>query len=368
VTKAIRDVDTTRTGDFQDLPAGWATPPGGGLHLITRMEVDSFGRTTKLTDPNGNLTYTVYNDPNHETRTYPGWNSTTNTPTGPTRVVREDRGHSPSYVETLTMSAVPNVDANGRPDGSELISDVQTLARTFTSPGGQVIESDAYFNLDGLGYTTDPYLGTAGANYYVTAYGYDERGRPNRTVSPTGTITQTDYDGLSRAIDVRVGTSTANLVLVSQNQYDQGGVGDGDLTQMTEFPGGAAPPRVTQYYYDWRDRQVASKQGVQATEADGTHRPIFYSQYDNLDEVVSSEQYDGDGVTPTVTNGVPDRPPANLLRAKTTTEHDNQNRAFRTHTWSVDQTNGTVSATSLTADTWYNQRAWRSRRPSPAGW
>src|SRR5262249_17613202 len=44
VTKSIVDVDTTRTNDFQNLPAGWTTPPGGGLHLVTRTAVDSLGR------------------------------------------------------------------------------------------------------------------------------------------------------------------------------------------------------------------------------------------------------------------------------------------------------------------------------------
>src|SRR5262249_19816931 len=53
VTKAIADVDTTRTGDFTGLPTGWVTPSGGGLHLITQFEVDALGRTTKLTRPSG---------------------------------------------------------------------------------------------------------------------------------------------------------------------------------------------------------------------------------------------------------------------------------------------------------------------------
>src|SRR5262249_61315327 len=86
---------------------GWTTPAGGGLHLITRMAVDSLGRTVKLTDPNGNVTYTAFNDPNHEVRTYPGWNGGTGTPTGPTLDSREDRPGS--YTETLTMSAAPHL-------------------------------------------------------------------------------------------------------------------------------------------------------------------------------------------------------------------------------------------------------------------
>src|SRR5205814_1251668 len=101
----ISDVDTDQDDDFADLPAGWVTPTGGGLHLITDREVDDLGRTTELTDPNGNITYTVFNDPNHEIRTYVGWDATNDMPTGPTQVWREDRGSSVGYFETLTMSA-----------------------------------------------------------------------------------------------------------------------------------------------------------------------------------------------------------------------------------------------------------------------
>src|SRR5262249_33692959 len=89
VVKTIADVDTTQTGTFSNKPSGWSTPTGGGLHLTTTYEVDGQGRVTKETDANGNITYTVYNDANHEVRVYPGWDSTTHTPTGPTQVTRE---------------------------------------------------------------------------------------------------------------------------------------------------------------------------------------------------------------------------------------------------------------------------------------
>ena len=69
------------------------------------------------------------------------------------------------------------------------------------------------------------------------------------------------------------------MVEVNAYVYDNGGVGDSNLTQETDYPGGGAAPRVTQYFFDWRDRQVAEKDGVQANENDGTNRPIFY---DNL--------------------------------------------------------------------------------------
>ncbi len=113
VTKMITDVDTTQTGDFSNQPSGWSTPTGGGLHLISTYEVDDLGRTTKLTDPNGNISYTVYDDTDHEIRSYAGWDGTNNVPTGPTQVYREDRAGS--YTERLTMTrdAAPDQRAAG---------------------------------------------------------------------------------------------------------------------------------------------------------------------------------------------------------------------------------------------------------------
>src|SRR5439155_5791941 len=119
------------------------------------------------------------------------------------------------------------------------------------------------------------------------------------------------YDGLGRVLSTWVGTndtaasgcwspdnntSASNMVEVSVLVYDDGGIGDGNLTQQTDFVGGGAAARVTQSFYDWRDRLVASKRGVQASENDGIHRPIVYSQYDDLDEVISWKQVEVEGI------------------------------------------------------------------------
>src|SRR5262249_22323838 len=70
VTNSIVDVDTTKTTEFQNLPSGWSTPSGGGLNLITTYQVDNLGRPTRQVNPNGDVTYWIYNDPNHDTRIY----------------------------------------------------------------------------------------------------------------------------------------------------------------------------------------------------------------------------------------------------------------------------------------------------------
>ena len=252
LTKMIQDVDTSRTGDFTDLPGGWITPVGGGLHLIDAMQVDALGRPIETIDPNGNVTYTVYNDPNHEVRVYAGWNSTTDMPTGPTQVLRQDRPGG--YTETLTMTAAPYLDLSGRPTGTEPIGNLQSLLRSYTNKAGQVMATDDYFNLTGLAWTTYPALGSEGTNFYRTSYSYDRRGRLKSTEDPLGTITRTFYNGLGYAASTWVGTNDTgwtatsaggNMVEVSENVYDNGGVGDGNLTQVTYFPGGSAAPRLT---------------------------------------------------------------------------------------------------------------------------
>src|SRR5262249_17751024 len=72
VVTSIHDVTTADTGEFTGLPAGWSTPAGGGLNLVTTAQVDSLGRDVQQTDPNGNVSYMVYDDPDHEFRVYQG--------------------------------------------------------------------------------------------------------------------------------------------------------------------------------------------------------------------------------------------------------------------------------------------------------
>ncbi len=377
--KTITDVDTTRTGDFQNLPSGWSTPAGGGLHLITTMQVDGLGRTTEQTDPAGHITYTVYNDPNYEVLVYPGWNSSTNTPTGPTQVSREDRPGS--YTETFTMSAAPHL-TGGMPDGTEAVSGLQTLSRSYTNAAGQVVRQDDYFNLSGVTYSTAQFIGTQNTNYYTTQFGYDDRGRQDHVQHPTGTIDDTVFDGLGRVLSTWVGTndtpasgewspsnntSPANMVQTTADVYDGGGVGDGNLTQETQYPGGTAAPRMTQNWDDWRDRLVATKQGVQTTEDTTTHRPITYTTLDNLGEATTQQQYDGDAVTLTVSGGVPQAPSASLLRAQSAAAYDEQGRVYQTQVFDVNQSTGAVSSTALTGNTYFNHRGLQVAASAPGG-
>ncbi|WP_439623362.1 RHS repeat-associated core domain-containing protein [Gemmata sp.] len=378
VVKTITDADTAQTGTFANLPSGWATPSGGGLHLTTAYEVDAQGRVTKATTPEGRVNYTVYNDAAHEVRSYQGWNSGTNTPTGPTVVTREDRARG--YTETLTTTAAPAV-SGGRPTGAESVGQVQSLSRSYVNAFGQVVSADAYFDLGGVTYSTAANLGTEGVNYYRIRYGYDHYGRKNKVTSPEGTITRTEYDGLGRRVSDWVGTDDTpttgfwsptnlagtNTVKVAAYEYDGGGVGISNLTKVTEVPGGGAANRVTQTWYDWRGRAVAVKAGVETTEGTAANRPLVYSDYDNLNQVTKVRQYDADGVTPTVTSGVPQPLSSGLLRAQSTTSYDELGRVYRCDTFSVNPTTGAVSTNSLHSDVWYDGRGYAIKTAAPNG-
>jgi hypothetical protein len=67
-----------------------------------------------------------------------------------------------------------------------------------------------------------------------------------------------------------------DMVKVKEYEYDNGGTGPGNVTKVTEFPGGGAANRVTQTWYDWRNRPVVVKQGVETTTEDvNVNRSVY---------------------------------------------------------------------------------------------
>ena len=145
------------------------------------------------------------------------------------------------------------------------------------------------------------------------------------------------------------------MTLVESEQYDANGVGDGNLTEDTQYPDTiAADARTTVYAYDGRDRLVATKTGDQL--ADGpedttTNRPIVYDDLDNLGEIVAISQFDGDDITLTGS-----KPSSSLLRAYVTTAYDDQGRAYEQQQYDVNQTTGALSTDALTTLTFYDHR------------
>jgi YD repeat-containing protein len=352
VTTSIVDVNTATFNDGP-IPAGWS---GAGANLTTTDEVDDQGNATEQTDPDGNITYYTYDYPDHIYRVYPGWHqvpgTNTYTTTGPVQVTEDN--WADSLTDQLTYD--PGALAESVPDGSDPITNVQTLTRTSVDASGQTVESDQYFNLSGLTYSATPNLGTAGLNYYPTTYGYNVLGYQNEVTSPTSTITQNTYDSLGRLTSTAVGTSESNLTDTADYQYDNGAAGDGNLTQMTVHPGGGAPDRVTQYFYDAKDEQIGELEGA------GTSSGILlYTEYDNVGEPVLSEQFAVGSATITGAelvdssgDGIPSGLSAGELRARTIYSWNEQGQLYQEEDYSVNQTTGVAATTPSITNYYYD--------------
>ncbi len=384
VVTSIIDVNTAQTQNFANLPASWSTPAGGGLNLTTNYLLDPLGRTTRETDPVNNVTWWVYNDADHSVRTYRGWNAATGTVTGPIEEVREDRAGS--YVEYLTMNATPTTWGSAGsyyPTGVEQFSGIQSLTRIKLDKGGRAVEQDDYINAPPLSSGSDFvnyfYQGSVGTDYRPTTYGYDHMGRRSVVTNAVGTIRITKYDALGRAAGDYVGTDMTgfytgtggNMALVTAYQYDKGMVGDGNLTQMTAYVS-SSQTRVTQYAYDFRDRLVVAKAGVmldangmQANEDAATNRLLLVWGYDNLDELVSVAQYDGDGLP------LSTLPSMSLLRAYSTMAYDDLGQVYLQRTYSVNQATGNISSdaatNSLVTSIFYDRRGNTVATYAPGG-
>ena len=389
VTRSVADVDTDTivppTTDFGDMPIERGAGLPAALHLETLYEADALGRTVKVTEPNGSITYTVYNDADHETRTYRGWNASTHTTIGPVEVYRQDSDDN--YTESLTYSwtdELPHDETTDAPLGSEDYSDaaatIQSLSRSLMNEAGQATVSRQYFALpigtdEGEyvnGYSTVRDLGTSGTHYLETDYTFDPLGRLAVTRDPAGTITHTFYDALSRTTEVWVGTDDVpnqdydsisgpganpdlrdfrwavahgvtestlagqdvKMYKVSANVYDSGGIGDGNLTSSISYAS-ASTTYTTSYQYDWRDRMtgVIGPDGVASIQT-----------LDNLGQTKWDRTY----ANASYSAGVITTSSVNLL-SESQSEYDARGRVYQSIVHDVS------SNDSLTTNAWYDE-------------
>ncbi len=352
MTQKIQDVDTSIE---TDAPSGWTTPSDGGLNLITDYEHDAEGRIVQSLGPwhtidiNGTATdirrarWTVYEESasRNITRTAQGYAT--------------DPGSG--YVYTLVNPVSISIQAkNGKP--------LQQIQATRASTSGKLLSTDTFAQSKFTRWTTFQYSdccnlaservyhtipasgeGASGTNYDQTDYGYDAMKRRNREVTPGGTVTRTVFDPRGFTLSSWIGTddtgATAsdptgggatgnNMVVITEFQYDGGSEGgDGNLTQQTEYASGT-DTRVTTFQYDFRNRQ---------TVIDGEIDVYQTNTYDNLNQVIKTERYD--------TNGS-----GNLI-ARSEKKFDDRGQKYRTITYGVDPSSGTVG-NSLTNNTWYD--------------
>jgi RHS repeat-associated protein len=407
VTRQIDDVNLSlgpTAGGYDTTYETWGwTSPSGAQNLTTNYTVDAQGRTTKEVDPDGDTTYTIYNDANRETLVYPGWHYDATAgvyqTTGPVQVYREDWANG--YTETLTYSLTggwsgANV-TSGAPNGAEVTGTgtfaatnvvIQSLSRSILNASGQVVKELDYTSLTGSYSASSNAFG----NYLETDYTFDTMGRAESTTDPTGLITFTTYDylgnvtgqwqgtddvpsydwdgsGTVNMLDFRywvnnvattsdvVGPAGTNMMKISANVYDA----DSNLVESDAYtdPTGVSAPRVTYYGNDWRDRQVYM---VNPPDASGN---VTYTMttYDNQDEAVETQQYWYKGTdlaadlaaavaasTSTTLNT------SDVLLSQSTSAYDDRGQVYQIEQYGVDASTGTADSGPLVSNSWYDPR------------
>ena len=411
VNEQIQDVNFGSTynvgntqfdNDLGLLPESWGLPTTG-KNLVTTYVVDSQGRTIEEIDPDGDVTCTVYNDAvqivpgttteiRNQVRTYPGWNPVTDTTADAIQVSDTVDTDSGSYGETLGYTWSGALPATGSmPTGGEDFSTssaaLQSLSRSLTNNLGQAYEQDDYSDLTGVTYSaTSVYL--PHADYDPTTNQYDIVGNLTGTVDPDGDITHTVYDFLGNATSTWTGTDDgcvnpgngasdgwlptnngggSNMAEASSDVYDNGGVGDGNLTSTTIYPGNSAPNRTTAYGYDWQDQQT-----YVVDPADAAGVTYTMTTYDNLGEATETQQYLYGGAE---TNGIPAglaadtaEPPSVLntgdaLLSQSVSTPNADGETYQTTT--TDLVNGTPQTQS--SRTWYDANGNETATVDPDG-
>jgi YD repeat-containing protein len=311
---------------------------------------------------------------------------------------------------TAVGAAVPvpvSITVDDMADGvtSDLTVDAQgnikSLSQTLYNDADQAVESARFTDVGTSVFNASTGQLTASGTYSREVKTYDAFGNvltdevDSMPISgspiaglPSGqstlpTITATVYDGLERQVATLVGTddsatSSNNMVTTTELQYDNNGVGDGNLTRTISFtaPNVFSTARVTDMAYDWRDRLVVSKSGVAlasdgvtlATEDNKTNRPLTYYVYDNAGEVTDTYTYDGDQQPVASSAGAPIQPSATLMRAHVGTFYDTRGQVYRTIQYSVSQTNASTGSTvGLATNYWHDNRGDVIKTLNPGG-
>jgi hypothetical protein len=329
----------------------WTPLPGPHLNLTTDYTVDSLGRTIQELGPshdidlNGTNTtvrrakWTVYQD-----ATYQQW---------------EASGYQ--SVSDGSYTLINPVSLTLMDEANRVTDEIQAI-RTNTS--GPLLPTDSfpqssyvrwtkssYINSLGLKYLRtyftipDSGFGVEGTNYNQTKYNYDSMIRLVREKSPGDTITRTVYHPMGWVLEKWIGTNDAgatakdpsgggfignDMVMVESFEYDNNlPGGDGNQTQQTECVD-ATVARVTNYGYDWRDRQ---------TVIDGEIDFYQITTYDNQDRAIQVNRRN------TNSSG-------NLI-GRTVTNYDDRGRVYQTITYGVDPATGTVG-NPLVNNSWYD--------------
>ncbi len=359
------------------------TVDAGGLNLITDYVLDDQGRTVLEKGPlhpvdlAGTLTnirtaqWTYYRDPEDQRITFPGFII-------PGAIPAEDVGHCVGPV-TVERGFVLPVSPDGTSFSATTVSPweltrlpqpddvypqsswVRWKSRRF-SKGGELLGDRLYYLIPS---TTE---GAKNTNYAEATYAYDAAGMVNEVTTPGGTIQKTVFNAMGWMLSRLTGTGAGNLLTTVENQYDgNADKGDGLLTKSTTLVDGTPGNNsVTDFTYDWRQRQQTASASVVLT---GSVTPVVLlieKTYDNRNLITDVRKYR----TSTA---------AGNLREWARTKFDAMGRTFQTLRYEVNASTGVVG-NALTDNTWYDaagrvlvqwpggSQAFQSMMYNAAGW
>ena len=380
LVKSIQDVLTSTGGFATALPAGWATVAGAGKHLITEYEYDAQDRLVKTLGPKFDavndlnqaiisrpVSWTIYDDANRRTMSASGY-ATVNSSGVPSQyyltnpVSIEKRDAAGRTTESIQASRASTT-------GALLASDTfaqgsyKSWTRYFYDAQGELLKTWQYFLIPTSG------DGVKNTNYLETpvVQARNSMGEFNRTVAPDGTITRTVFDWRGNAIQTWIGTNDTgatetnpagngganNMQRVSETDY---GIGGGCSTcsgakdkvrASTSYPT-ALTPRVTEYQYDWRGRQIRT---INDTDVSG-HSTYSDQTYDTMNRVIKSEVF------------VHPASGSNRLLSRVEYSYDTRGQVWKTTQSMVHPTTGVVQKT-LISQSWFDAAGRAIKTTSP---
>lgn len=217
--QGIDDFNTNLPGQ-PSRPAGWTTPAGGGLNLVSDYQVDSLGRNTQELGPSHTIdlggtattvraaTWTVYQDyaqsgqaseiwmaQGYATGSAPNYTYTLIDPVSITRT--DDDGRVTDQISAIRA----NKSGPLSPTDSFAQSSYCRWTNNLFSGAGELTGMRVYFAIPSTG------QGVQGTNYNETDFAFDGMARQNRFQSPGLTITRTVFDPRSLPLSIWVGTN-----------------------------------------------------------------------------------------------------------------------------------------------------------------
>lgn len=158
------------------------------------------------------------------------------TAAGPASVAWIDDGGD--VIETRSYELVPSSQEAGAPVGEGVIDSSAGYDFAF---GRERSRSRVHHSPIGILDAVDVWHDLANGNselrsgFNRTSYAYDSLGRTIEVTNANGTIRQTDFDVLDRAVAEWIGTSTAAMQQVSSFEYDGGNEGNSLLTKQVQY-------------------------------------------------------------------------------------------------------------------------------------